>query len=78
MPMPRTTLLTACIAADIQARPLWYPNHLQRPYVDMQAYRVDRARWFYDRLVNLPCSVTLTPDEIGRVARVIEATHTKG
>jgi perosamine synthetase len=70
-------LLNACIAADIQARPLWYPNHLQRPYADMQAYGVDRAQWFYDRLVNLPCSVSLTPDEIGQVAAVIEATQAR-
>ena len=70
-------LLKACIAAGIQARPLWYPNNLQRPYVDMQAYRVERAPWFYDRLVNLPCSVTLTQDEIAQVAAVIEATHSR-
>lgn len=70
-------LLRACIAADIQARPLWYPNHLQRPYVGMQAYSVERAQWFYDRLVNLPCSVTLTRDEIVQVAAVIETTPAK-
>ena len=71
-------LLNASLAAGIQARPLWYPNHLQRPYAQMQAYRVDRAQWFYDRVVNLPCSVTLTPDEISQVAKVIEATQTGG
>ena len=70
-------LLLACIAADIQARPLWYPNHLQRPYADMQAYSVERAPWLYDRLVNLPCSVTLTQDQITQVAAVIEATLTR-
>ena len=67
-------LLRACIAADIQARPLWYPNHLQAPYVGMQAYRIERALWFYERLVNLPCSVTLTQDEIAEVVAVIEAS----
>ena len=64
-------LLRDCLEADIQARPLWYPNHLQRPYAGMQAYRVERALWFYERLVNLPCSVTLTPEEVTRVAEVI-------
>jgi perosamine synthetase len=68
-------LLQACGAADIQARPLWYPNHMQTPYIAMQAHRVERATWFYERLVNLPCSVTLTPDEIARVAEVIEMTQ---
>ncbi len=67
-------LLRACLAADIQARPLWYPNHLQTPYMGMQAYQVERALWFYERLVNLPCSVTLTRDEIARVVAVIRAS----
>jgi perosamine synthetase len=66
-------LLRACLAAGIQARPLWYPNHLQEPYVDMQAFGIERALWFYERLVNLPCSVTLTGDEIAEVVGVIEA-----
>ncbi len=73
----KDALLRACLSADIQARPLWYPNHLQRPYADMQAYGVERAQWFYDRLVNLPCSVTLTEGEIIQVAAVINATLTK-
>ena len=73
----KDALLRACLGADIQARPLWYPNHLQRPYADMQAYGVERAQWFYDRLVNLPCSVTLTEGEIIQVAAVINASLTK-
>jgi perosamine synthetase len=68
-------LLRACIAADIQARPLWYPNHMQAPYVDMQAYCIEKATWFYERLVNLPCSVTLTTAEIAAVVKVIETTQ---
>ena len=64
-------LLHDCIEAGIQARPLWYPNHLQKPYVDMQAYQIERALWFYERLVNLPCSVTLTSVEIATVAAVV-------
>jgi perosamine synthetase len=68
-------LLRACIAVDIQARPLWYPNHLQAPYRDMQSYRIERALWFYERLVNLPCSVTLSRDEIARVVEIIERSR---
>jgi len=68
-------LLRACIAADIQARPLWYPNQLQAPYVGMEAYRIERALWFYERLVNLPCSVTLAQEEIARVVEVVKTSH---
>jgi perosamine synthetase len=67
-------LLHDCAAAGIQARPLWYPNHLQRPYADMQAYQIERALWFYDRIVNLPCSVTLSSTDIATVAEVVRAS----
>jgi perosamine synthetase len=68
-------LLGACAAASIQVRPLWYPNHLQRPYRDMQSYQITRALDFYERLVSLPCSVNLTADQIAQVAAVIANTR---
>ena len=64
-------LIATCLAADVQVRPLWYPNHLQQPYVAMQSYQITRALDFYDRLVNLPCSVTLTGDQVALVAGII-------
>jgi perosamine synthetase len=67
-------LLKTCIASDIQVRPLWYPIHLLPPYKDMQAYEISRALWFYDRLVNLPCSVNITPEQIDQVVTVIRET----
>jgi len=70
----KARMLGDLIAAGIQARPLWYPNQLQRPYADMQAFEVERAGWFYDRLVNLPCSITLTEDEISQVAAIVAAS----
>jgi perosamine synthetase len=69
----KTSLLGACAAADIQVRPLWYPNHLQRPYLDAQAYRIEAALDYYDRLVNLPCSVGLTEDQLATVVSVVKS-----
>jgi dTDP-4-amino-4,6-dideoxygalactose transaminase len=37
----------------------------------MQSYRIVRAADMYDRVVNLPCSVSLTEEEITRVVDVI-------
>lgn len=64
-------IIQACLAAEIQVRPLWYPNHLQQPYLGMQTHRIVRAADMYDRVVNLPCSVSLTEEEIARVVDVI-------
>lgn len=67
----KSRLLTACEEAHIEVRPLWYLNHLQQPYRDMQAYRVTNALGLHDRVVNLPCSVNLTPEQIGRVTATV-------
>ena len=68
----RTRLLTACLAADIQARPLWYPNHLQRALRGHAGVPRSSARvWFYERVVNLPCSVTLKTEQVDAVAALI-------
>jgi perosamine synthetase len=71
----KAQLLEDCVRAGIQARPLWYPNHLQRPYVGDRAYEVERAGWFYDRVVNLPCSVSLNAEDITQVSAVIVASE---
>ena len=68
----KTRLMAACAAADIQVRPLWYPNHLQKPYLGMQAYQVSNATRFYDSLLNLPCSHSLTPEQIAEVVALID------
>lgn len=67
-------LLAAFADAGIQARPLWYLNHLQRPHRTMQSYEVSKAFDLYDRLINLPCSVNLTEEQITRVVTVIQQT----
>ena len=66
-------LLAACTAAGVQVRPLWYLNHLQKPYREMQAHRITRAHRFYDTVLNLPCSVSLTPEQIADVVALVEA-----
>ena len=38
----------------------------------MQAFQIENALGFYERLVNLPCSVTLTEGQIDQVVQVIK------
>lgn len=66
-------LLEACTAAGVQVRPLWYLNHLQLPYRETQAHRITRAHHFYDTVLNLPCSISLTPQQIAEVVALVEA-----
>jgi perosamine synthetase len=74
----REQLMASLDAQGIQTRPLWYPNHLQRPYVGAVAYRVDRAIWFWERVLNLPCSADLTSEQVDRVCDAIEIALSNG
>jgi perosamine synthetase len=48
----------------IQTRPVWHLNHLQVPYRECQAYRIEKALELLDVTLSLPCSVSLTETDI--------------
>jgi aminotransferase in exopolysaccharide biosynthesis len=56
----------------VQARPLWFLNHLQKPYAHCQTYAIEKAPHIYDTLVNIPCSVSLTENEIREVVKAMK------
>ncbi len=39
----------------------------------MQAHRITRAPRFYDTVLNLPCSLSLTVEQIADVVALVEA-----
>lgn len=69
----RERLMVHLARHNIQSRPLWYPNHLQRACEGAVAIRIDRAVWFWERVLNLPCSADLTPAQVDRVCDAIES-----
>lgn len=52
---------------SIQTRPIWGLIHEQKPYGDCVAYEIERAKYYSQRVVNLPCSTQLTREEQERV-----------
>jgi len=69
--MARDELLKKFGARNIQARPVWKLNHTQKPYSRNQAFEIQKASYFVERIVNIPCSVGLTDEEIERVVDVL-------
>ena len=49
---------------NIQTRPIWSLIHKQKPYQNSQAYDIEKAIYYQDRIVNLPCSTSLTKEDI--------------
>jgi perosamine synthetase len=59
----------------IETRPVWGLLHEQAPFRQCTAWRVERARWFWRRVLNLPCSSDLEPDDVARVVAAIGAAR---
>lgn len=45
---------------NIDVRPIWYPNHLQKKYKNCQKYKLDNVNKIYQYRLCLPSSVQLT------------------
>lgn len=56
----------------IQSRPLWYLNHLQKPYEKFNFYLIENAFKMLKRTINLPCSINLSLEDICRIVKVIK------
>lgn len=68
----RERLMDLLGKAGIQTRPVWHLNHLQKPYKSNQAYKIKKAGWFLERVLNLPCSSGLTTKQVARVVSAIK------
>jgi pyridoxal phosphate-dependent aminotransferase EpsN len=67
----RDDLLAALAAADVEARPVWKPMHLQPLYAGCARHGGDVAAGLYARGVCLPSSSSLAPEDQDRVIDVI-------
>lgn len=68
----RDELLQKLVDAGIQTRPIWGLIHQQKPYSTCQSYEIEKALYYYDRILNLPCSSNLTKKEVYQVIEKIK------
>jgi len=62
--MDRDTLMQKLITSGIQCRPVWKLNHKQKPYLQDQAYSIEKASEYEKTILNLPCSTNLSLPDI--------------
>lgn len=56
----------------IQTRPIWGLIHEQRPYRCYVSYQIEKAKYYSERIINLPCSTSIREDEIKEICLAIE------
>lgn len=57
--------------AGIQTRPVWGLIHEQAPYRENIAYDIQKAKYYSERIINLPCSTNISSSDIETVCEEI-------
>ena len=68
----RDNLIQYMHANQIQTRPIWTLIHNLNPYKNCIAYKIEKAIYYQDKIVNIPCSTSLTDEEVDRVSKCIK------
>jgi len=71
--------LISCLKNErIESRPIWHLNHMQKPYKNDPRGIILKAKKFFERVINIPCSANLRREDISRVIKSIKEVHTNG
>lgn len=68
----RDELLRKLNNDNIQTRPLWSLIHKQKPYLNNQTYKIEKAGFYEENLINIPCSSNLSKEEVGVVVEKLK------
>jgi perosamine synthetase len=68
----RDELLKVLNENKIQTRPIWGLIHCQKPYKNNQTYKIEKAQYYLERILNLPCSTNLGEEEIMYIIEILK------
>ena len=61
-------IITALEQKGIQTRAIWGLINEQKPYANYYTYKLEKAPYYADRILNIPCSTQITEEDIRLVA----------
>lgn len=71
--LTRDELLEKLLENNIHIRPIWGLIHKQKPYLYSENYLIDKANWYYNRILNIPCSSNLKEEEVNYVLSILKS-----
>lgn len=74
----RDTILTALAAADIEARPVWKPMHLQPAFSGSRVVEGSVAERLFNHGLCLPSGSNLSADDLSRISLVVKECWQQG
>lgn len=77
-PRDRDALMKHFAEHNIQTRPIWGLINRQKPYRTNQAYTIEKAETYWRKVINIPCSSNLKPEEVGYVIDILKQAAVEG
>lgn len=68
----RDELMNGLIEEGIQCRPVWKLIHTLEPYKKYEAYRIEKAIYYEEHILNVPCSTNLKREDLEYVCDKIK------
>jgi perosamine synthetase len=65
-------IITALEEKGIQTRAIWGLINEQIPYKEFETYKLEKAPYYAERILNLPCSTQITEEDIGYVVEQVK------
>lgn len=65
-------VITKLEESGVQTRAIWGLIHEQKPYKDALHYEIDKAKYYSNCILNIPCSTQITEEEIRCVVEEIK------
>lgn len=65
-------IITTLENCGVQTRAIWGLINEQKPYQNEVTYELERAPYYAERILNIPCSTQITDEEIHFVAEIIK------
>ena len=71
----RDALLYKLNKQNIQSRPVWGLIHQQKPYLDNQKYKIEKAFFYLDTILNIPCSSNLSKEDVLYIVECLKISN---
>ncbi len=68
----RDYMIQYLIRHHIQCRPIWGLIHEQIPYINEKSYRIEKAKIYWENIINIPCSTNLVKKDIEYVGNILK------
>ncbi|WP_300383502.1 LegC family aminotransferase [Clostridium sp.] len=69
--MNRDDVINYLYSKKIQSRPIWALINEQKPYLNNQAYKIEKAKFYLENIVNIPCSSNLSKDDVIYISKCL-------